>query len=426
MNTLRFGTDGIRGIYGTTLTEDTAYRLGAALAERGKILIGRDNRPSSPVLARALACGVKACGGAFRAVGVVTTPALYYLLTVSDCDAAVMVTASHNPPEYNGLKVFTKKGKLGESERREIEEKMLCVTPLCACAYPFAETPDLACYVNYAKSKIGDLSGVKVVVDLADGAGSALRGLYGALGASVTVLNAREDGSRINEGCGALHPEVCREEVLKQSADLGVAIDGDGDRIVAVTKRGTILDGDLVTYLLALRMKENGKLNKDRVAMTVMTNSGVLKSLTEKGITPLSCAIGDAALASAMQAENLNLGGEQSGHVILSDLLPTGDGLLVGAALMKSILEDGPLDDTPLPRIYPQMLLNVAVKDKAIANDEVVRRAAAEIKEELKEGRVLLRASGTENLVRIMVEHPDERKAKEAAERLQSVVLERA
>ncbi|HAE88355.1 MAG TPA: phosphoglucosamine mutase [Clostridiales bacterium] len=426
MNTLRFGTDGIRGIYGTTLTEDTAYRLGAALAGYGKILIGRDNRPSSLSLAHALCCGVTANGGTFRAVGVVTTPALYYLLTVSDCDAAVMVTASHNPPEYNGLKVFTKKGKLSDAERREIEERMLAFTPLCACAYPFAEKSDLARYENYVKSKIGDLTGVKVVVDLAGGAGSALRGLYGALGASVTVLNAREDGSRINEGCGALHPEVCREEVLRKGADIGVAIDGDGDRIVAVTKRGTILDGDLVTYLLALRMKARGKLNKDRVVMTVMTNSGVLKSLTEMGVTPLSCAIGDAALASAMQAENLNLGGEQSGHVILGDLLPTGDGLLVGAALMKSILTDGPLDDTPLPSVYPQVLLNVAVKDKSVANDEAVRRAAAEVKEKLKEGRVLLRASGTESLVRIMVEHPDEQKAKRAADFLRSVVLGKA
>lgn len=426
MNTLRFGTDGIRGIYGTTLTEETAYRLGAALAEKGKILLGRDNRPSSPALARAVACGAAANGGEVRPIGVVTTPALYYLLSVSDCAYAVMVTASHNPPEHNGLKVFTRRGKPDEDERREIEERMLCVPPAGSSSLPYKEKPDLSAYVGYVKSRVGRLDGVKVVVDLSGGAGSALSGLYDALGASVISLNARESGDRINQGCGALHPEFCQKEVLLNKADIGVAIDGDGDRIVAITGKGEIWDGDLITYFLACRMKACGILNRNRVAMTVMTNGGVLKSLTEKGVTPVSCAVGDSALAETMRAENLNLGGEQSGHIILGDYLPTGDGLLTGAVLMKSILEDGPLDEAPLPAVYPQVLLNVAVRDRSVANDKEVQRAAVEVKEALREGRVLLRASGTENLVRIMVEHPSEALARAAAETLKQAVLRRA
>ena len=424
MNTLRFGTDGIRGIYGETLTEDTAYRLGAALAREGSILLGRDDRPSSPALARAVARGAASCGGKVNAVGLVTTPALYYLLSVSDCAVAVMVTASHNPPEHNGLKVFTKRGKPTENERREIEARMSAVS-LKPSSFPYGEEDALSPYVEYVKRKIGRLEGVRAVVDLACGAGCALRDLYATLGAKTTVLNAEAKGDRINRGCGALHPEICRQEVLKQGADLGVTIDGDGDRIVAITRSGKILDGDHITYLMALRMKAKGALKRNKVAMTVMTNGGVLKSLTQNGVTPISCAVGDAALAETMKAEGLNLGGEQSGHVILGDYLPTGDGLLVGAALMKSIVEDGDLDLTPPPLVYPQVLLNLPVSDKNIANDLSVQRAAADVKAALGEGRVLLRPSGTENLVRIMVEHPNESLAKAAAEELKSIILRR-
>lgn len=424
MNTLRFGTDGIRGIYGETLTEETAYRLGAALAREGRLLLGRDDRPSSPALARAVACGAASCGASVTAVGVVTTPALYYLLSVGDCARAVMVTASHNPPEHNGLKVFTKRGKPTEHERRYIEAQMLAAS-VTRASFPYKEEYALSPYVEYLKRRIGRLDGVKAVVDLACGAGCALKDLYDALGAKTTVLNAEEKGDRINCGCGALHPEACRREVLRQGADVGISIDGDGDRIALVTRSGKILDGDYITYLFACRMKAKGELKRNKAAMTVMTNGGVLKSLTQIGVTPVSCAVGDAALAETMKAEDLNLGGEQSGHVILGDYLPTGDGLLVGAALMKSILEDGALEKTPPPLVYPQVLLNLPVPDKNVATDPSVQRAAEDVKAALGEGRVLLRPSGTENLVRIMVEHPDERLAKAAAEELKAIVLRR-
>ena len=210
MKTATFGTDGIRGIYGKTITEETAYRLGAALGKKGNVLIGRDNRLSSPSLAEALAGGVKAAGSAAQAVGCVTTPALYYLLTKLPFAYGVMITASHNPPSHNGLKVFTKEGKPNEEIRREIEDAMLCVDAPRSCAIPLVEDPSpLALYETFFREKIGRLDGLRVVVDYAGGAGYAFKGLLGSLGAQVLALNARESGDKINENSGALHPENC-------------------------------------------------------------------------------------------------------------------------------------------------------------------------------------------------------------------------
>lgn len=423
MKNNRFGTDGIRGIYGETLTEETAYRLGAVLGREGSLLIGRDNRPSSPSLARALACGVASVGGKARSVGIVTTPALYYLLTCSDAHNAMMVTASHNPPEYNGLKVLTRKGKPNENRRKEIEREMATIIPRIDPTYRLNESGDTSIYRHYIRERIGSLAGIRVVVDYAGGAGSVFKGLYREMGAEEIALNDRENGDEINVNCGALHPEGCAKEVVRKKADIGVAIDGDGDRIVVVTRSGRILDGDHVTYLLARRMKAHGRLHRNLVAMTVMTNGGILKSLTAHGIDVISCAVGDTALAETMRDEEIDLGGEQSGHLILREFLPTGDGLLVGAYLMRSILEDGDLDDTPPPLVYPQILLNVPVPDKSIADAPALRQLASEIKSSLREGRVLLRASGTEDLIRIMVEHEDREIAESAALRLKAEIL---
>ena len=423
MKEIRFGTDGIRGIYGEDLTEETAYALGAALAKRGDILLGRDDRPSSPALARAIACGAHASGGGIRAVGLTTTPALYYLLTISDCSYAVMVTASHNPPAHNGLKVFTKSGKPTERDRRALESEMRSVRPSPCPVFTYRETQDISPYTEYLKERIRPLDGITVVLDCANGAGSAFKGLYRELGAHEISINAEGDGARINVNCGALHPEACAREVLKRHADLGVSIDGDGDRIVLVTRDGEILDGDHITYILACRMQEKGRLKKSTVAMTVMTNGGVLRSLSERGIRVISTAVGDAALAAAMREEGLNLGGEQSGHVILGDYLATGDGLLTGAVLMQSFLEEGEIEKTPPPVVYPQVLLNVEVGDKSLAEHPEIRQLAKELKEEMNAGRILLRASGTEDLLRIMVEHPDAGIAKSVAERLREAIL---
>ncbi len=418
-----FGTDGVRGIYGKTLTDETAFRLGVALGSRGDVLLGGDNRVSTPALLSALAAGVKAGGGIARSVGLVTTPALYYLLTKREEPFAVMVTASHNPPEHNGLKVFSREGKLGEKDRLSIEEAMAKAEIPLAYEEPKVENEALSRYEDFLLSFAGDLSGVSVLIDLAGGAGYAFRDLLQKTGATVFVRNARHTGEKINENCGALFPSVLRKEVLAVRADLGFALDGDGDRIVAANGKGEILDGDKILYLLACRMKERGKLKRHKVALTVMTNSGVLESLSEKGIEAVCSAVGDAAVVETMRAEGLNLGGEQSGHIVLGDLLMTGDALLVGIALMKIQKEEGRLPD-PSVTIYPQVLLNVPVRDKTAALSSKVRETAEKIKGAFEKGRVLVRASGTENLIRVMTEHPSFERAESAAKEIARVIEE--
>ncbi len=420
---MKFGTDGIRGIYGEELTERTAYRLGGALGREGSVLIGRDNRPSSLALARAVACGVMESGGTYLSVGLVTTPALCYLTREMGFFRGVMVTASHNPPSHNGLKVFTQEGKPSNTERTAIEDALRAIAGEPSAAFPLTDDPAPLTLYEDRFRKIGSLKGMTAVVDYAGGAGFAFGGLLSTLGATVIPLNLRKDGGKINEGCGALYPELCARETRIRKANLGFALDGDGDRIIAADQEGNIWDGDRLCYLLAVRMKARGALNKNKVALTVMTNGGVLKSLSDEGITPVSCAVGDSAVAETMQAEGLNLGGEQSGHIILGDYMMTGDALYVGATLLKSIKEEGPLSKTPAPTVYPQVRLDLPVPNKKIAVEPALQAVAAEIKEKLGEGRVLLRASGTEPLIRIMVEHPNKSAALCAAERLKEAVL---
>ena len=425
MEDLKFGTDGIRGVYGERLTEETAYRLGAALGGEGEVLIGRDNRPSSPALARAVAEGVIAAGGRAQAVGLTTTPALFFLTQRSDAAYGVMVTASHNPPAHNGLKVFTREGKPSAALRRRIEEGMARAPVGAASSTPYREDPAmLEPYRDFFRRRVGRLDGMRAVVDFAGGAGYAFRGLLEDLGVKLTPLSLRESGDRINESCGALHPALSAAETRRIGADLGFALDGDGDRIIASDRRGEILDGDRILYLLACRMKKRGTLTRNKAVMTVMTNGGVVKSLSEKGIEVISCAVGDSAVAEAMKSEGLNLGGEQSGHIILGDHLMTGDALLVGALLLKSIREEGPLEETPRPTIYPQVRRDLPVRDNSLAVHPAIVSLASALKESLGEGRVLVRASGTENLIRIMTEHPDEDIARRSAERLRRAIQE--
>lgn len=417
--TARFGTDGIRGRYGETLTEETAFALGRALGEKGSVLIGRDNRPSSPSLARAVACGAASAGATCRSVGLTTTPALYYTLTQLTFTHAVMVTASHNPPAYNGLKVFTKRGKPNERERSEIEGALRESKNHTLPSIPYTEDPSpLALYEQRLQALFGDLSGLTVVLDLAGGAGYRFKGLLGTLGATVIHLNARETGERINDRCGALCPERCAEATAKAGADLGIALDGDGDRIIAANKDGGVLDGDEILYLLACRMKRRGTLARNKLAMTVMTNGGVVASLAAKGIAARITPVGDSAVAAAMTEEGLNLGGEQSGHVILSDYLPTGDGLLTGAALLASIRDDGPLCLEPRPTRYAQIKRDLSLSDRTVAIDPDLQRFAADLEDTLDGGRILLRPSGTEEVIRILVESANAEQANAAMQRL--------
>jgi len=421
MEKLQFGTDGIRGIYGQEITDESAYRLGKALG--GKALIAGDTRASTPALLSALAGGIEDAGGCATYLGVATTPALYYTLLASDCNRAVMVTASHNPPSHNGLKVFDRTGKIGEEERRRLLSAMDAPSRLSRRTLTSDGTL-LRRYEEFIARSCGRLDGVRAVVDFANGAGGVFCDLLASLGADVTPLNALGQGTKINVGCGAIHPETLRAETMRLGADLGFALDGDGDRIVAVTKSGDVLDGDAILYLFARKMKKEGRLKRNKVALTIMTNSGVLKSLSALGVTAVSCSVGDAAVTEAMRSEGLNLGGEQSGHIVLGDLLMTGDALLVGAMLMKMI-RDGEKAERPAElTVYPQALLNVPVPDRSIAYSEQMQSFAARKKQELGAGRVLVRASGTENVVRIMAECPDATLAELTVREIKGKLLE--
>ena len=416
---LHFGTDGIRGIYGESITDEAAYALGRALAQKGKLLVARDNRLSSPALAAALLGGA---GNKASYLGVATTPCLYYLLTRSDADYGVMITASHNPPEHNGLKVFDKEGKLAERAREDIVRAMKKESACVTYRECTPQNERKKAYRDFIKETIGSLSNVRAVVDYAEGATCEYKDILPSLGADITPLHSLGDGSRINVDCGALHPRHLAKEVQSKHADIGFAVDGDGDRIVAVTKTGDILDGDAILYLLARKMLKEGRLPHRKIALTVMTNSGVLKSLTELGVTPVSCNVGDAAVVETMKCEGLALGGEQSGHIVLGEHLMTGDALLVGATLMKMIKEGEPIERPKELLVYPQCLINVPVRDKNVAYSDEVQSLAAAKKKALSYGRVLVRASGTEALVRVMVECPDakvaETTAREIAEKV--------
>ena len=423
MEKLHFGTDGIRGVYGEEITDETAFRLGAALGGRGRVLLARDNRVSSPRLAAAFLGGVSSAGGECVNLGLSTTPALYYAHTRSNADYAVMITASHNPPAHNGLKVFDRSGKLDAAARDELMERMSKAAMPLTYREQREDRALLAEYRAFYAHAVGDLTGVRAVVDYAGGAGYAFGDLLPSLGAEIIPLNLCEKGDAVNVECGALHPDRVRAETLRLGADIGFALDGDGDRIIAVSREGDILDGDALLYVLARARLRDNALPKRKVALTVMTNSGVLRSLSEIGVDTVLCGVGDAAVTAAMRSEGLTLGGEQSGHVVLGDLMMTGDGLLVGGTLMKMIKAGESVAKPAELTIYPQAMRNVPVRDKRVASAERVRAAAVRVKDTLGgEGRVLVRASGTENVVRIMVECPDASLAERAAEEIEREV----
>ena len=426
MENIHFGTDGIRGVYGEEITDETAFRLGRALGGMGKLLLARDNRVSSPRLAAAFLGGVETAGGECVFLGPSTTPALYYATLASDADYSVMITASHNPPSHNGLKVFDREGKLGKEARERLTD-IMCAADVRELTYrsALADGSLLEAYRRFFSSVVGDLTGVRAVVDYAGGAGYAFRDLLSSLGADVTPLFLRETGEAVNVGCGALHPETLREETVRRGADIGFALDGDGDRIVAVSKDGDLLDGDAILYLLARSRKRKNALPKNKIALTVMTNGGVVRSLSDAGIDVVTCDVGDAAVVAAMREEGLTLGGEQSGHIVLGDLMMTGDGLLTGGTMMRMIKEGEPVVRPPELKTYPQITHSVRVKDRRVANAEEVRKLVARIRASLEGGRVLVRASGTESVVRVTVECEDAATAEAAVREIEEEIGKR-
>jgi phosphoglucosamine mutase len=436
-----FGTDGVRGQANSTLTPELALSVAAAAARvlaehdsshRPVAVVGRDPRASGEMLQAAVAAGLTSAGADVMQLGVLPTPAVAHLVGELGADFGVMISASHNPMPDNGIKLFAAGGhKLPDAMEDEIESHMGVAFDRPTGAgvgrvYDIADSLDR--YINHLlKSVTYRLDGLRVVVDCANGAAwAAAPQAYREAGAEVIAINALPDGENINEGCGSTHLDVVREIVLAERADLGIAHDGDADRCLAVDAAGNVVDGDQIMAVLALAMMESGDLAENTLVATVMSNLGLHLAMREHGVTLRTTAVGDRYVLEALRESNLSLGGEQSGHVVLPAHATTGDGLLTAMRLMARVAESGrPLADlaSVMTRL-PQVLKNVKVADKAaVATSTTVSEAVAEVEAELGEtGRVLLRPSGTEQLVRVMVEAPSQEVAEAAAQRLVGVV----
>jgi phosphoglucosamine mutase len=434
----RFGTDGIRGVAYSELTTELAFAVGRASARvlrPPSFLIGRDTRESGPALQAAFSEGAASEGADVIDVGVLPTPALAFLSEARGLPA-VVVSASHNPFEDNGIKLFGPEGaKLHPAVEEAIEAELDRV--LSGAGMPDVARGTLSSDAGAADEYVARLcaafadrpfDGVHVVLDCANGAASAVAPrVFASLGAKLTTLSADPDGTNINAGCGSTNPSMLAAAVVEGGADLGLAFDGDADRLIAIDGAGAVVDGDVLLALFALDLAERGQLPGNAVVVTVMTNLGFRLAMAARGIGVRETPVGDRAVLRALDAEALALGGEPSGHIVFRHLATTGDGILTGLSLVDLVLRSGrPLAELAhgLIERVPQLLVNVEVDEpRRLAGAEAVWEAVAEVEAALGErGRVVLRASGTEPLVRVMVEAASEDEAAAAAQRLRDAV----
>ncbi|WP_033012856.1 phosphoglucosamine mutase [Geobacillus kaustophilus] len=438
-----FGTDGVRGVANRELTPELAFQIGRCggyvltkSAERPKVLIGRDTRISGHMLEGALVAGLLSIGAEVMRLGVISTPGVAYLTKALGAQAGIMISASHNPVQDNGIKFFGPDGfKLSDEQEAEIEalidsaEDML-PRPIGA---GLGQVNDYfeggQKYLQYLKQTIDeeDFSGMKIALDCAHGATSSLATyLFADLDADVVTMGASPNGLNINEGVGSTHPEALAAFVKEKGADVGLAFDGDGDRLIAVDENGNIVDGDQIMYICAKYLKETGRLKHQTVVSTVMSNLGFYKALEAQGIKSVQTAVGDRYVVEEMKKNGYNLGGEQSGHIIFLDYNTTGDGMLTALQLVNIMKIKGkPLSELAGEmKKYPQLLVNVRVADKEKAmENEQVKKVIQEVEAEMNgNGRVLVRPSGTEPLVRIMAEAPTEEACRAYVERIADVV----
>ena len=430
-----FGTDGIRGEFGKGLTENIAFLCGNRLgysADGGTIVVGRDNRPSGEVLAKALIDGITTAGANVIDLGIVTTPNVAFTTVDNKANYGVAITASHNPWQYNGIKVFDYNGrKLENIEEIEIEKHIDEGKAYEAEVKGTVENGQhyVQEYVDDLCRLIGQLKGLKVVLDCSNGAISkTAKSVFDRLGADCIAYNTEQDGHKINEGCGALYPEFIVSKVLENKADIGLCFDGDADRVIAVDNKGKKVDGDSIIYIIGRDLKEQGRLTNNAVVGTLHTNMGVEKSLAKIGIRLERTDIGDHFVVERMLKEDLLVGGEQSGHIILREFSNTGDGILAGLYLSKLIKSKGiSLSDLDDSVHYPQENINIITeKKKEILADEEVKAFVKQIEEELGDkGRIMLRASGTEPKIRIMAECEDKDLAHSIAIRMKEFVEKR-
>ncbi|WP_106495410.1 phosphoglucosamine mutase [Lentibacillus sp. Marseille-P4043] len=418
-----FGTDGVRGVANQGLTPELAFKIGrfggyilTKETEKPRVLIGRDTRISGHMLEGALVAGMLSIGAEVMRLGVISTPGVAYLTKATSAQAGVMISASHNPVEDNGIKFFGPDGfKLSDEQENEIEALMDGEDNL-----PRPIGADLGVvndyfeggqkYLSFLKESIdNDFEGLKIALDCAHGATSGLAThLFADLEADIFTIGSSPDGLNINEGVGSTHPETLQAFVTEKGADVGLAFDGDGDRLIAVDEKGNIVDGDKIMYICGKYMNEKGFLRHSTVVSTVMSNLGFYKALEEHGMRSDKTAVGDRYVMEEMRKGGYNLGGEQSGHVIFLDYNTTGDGMLSALQLVNVMKETGKKlsELAGEMEIYPQVLKNVKVTDKknALTNPKI-QEAINNVEQEMAgEGRVLVRPSGTEPLVRVMVE----------------------
>lgn len=419
-----FGTDGIRGVVGENLTADLAFRTGKAIAavlkeEKGRkpvITIGKDTRISSDMLESALIAGICSVGGDVMPFGVLPTPAVAYLTVLKGADAGIVISASHNPYEHNGIKVFNEKGyKLPDAIEEQVEEKIL------TDIYPAATHGEIGvlrhglrqsreAYIDHLAGTIeGDLSGLRVLVDCSNGASSATAPeLFGRFRCFCDFIHREPDGVNINDHCGSTHLDDLAQKVVEGGYDVGVAFDGDADRCLAVDENGAYVSGDEIMYMCAKHMKDRGELDTNTLVTTVMSNFGLYKALDAVGIGYEKTAVGDKYVWENMRANGHLIGGEQSGHIIFSKHATTGDGMITAIKVMQTVLDSKlPLSKLAAPvTIYPQVLKNVIVDDKdGTMADAAVQQSVKDVEARLGDsGRVLLRKSGTEPVLRVMAE----------------------
>lgn len=418
-----FGTDGFRGEANVRLTVDHAFKVGRYVGwyygrdHKAKIVIGKDTRRSSYMFEYALVAGLTASGADAYLLHVTTTPSVSYVVRTEDFDCGIMISASHNPFYDNGIKLLNGNGQKIEAE---VEARIEAYLDGKLEELPLATGEDIGRTVDFASGRnryIGylisipcrDFKNIRVGLDCSNGSSSAIaKSVFDALRAKTYVINNEPDGTNINTNCGSTHIEVLQRFVVEKGLDVGFAYDGDADRCIAVDHRGNIIDGDKIMYVCGKYLREQGRLNGNTVVTTVMSNMGLYKALEREGISYEQTAVGDKYVAENMLENNYSIGGEQSGHIIFSKYSATGDGILTSLMLMEACVEKKTTlcDLAKEMKVYPQILRNVRVADKVAAreNPKVKEAVEAAARALGTDGRILVRESGTEPLIRVMVE----------------------
>ena len=439
-----FGTDGIRGIAGESLTADLSFKVGKALGklltekkDHPKVVIGRDTRISCDMIEHALTAGLTSTGVNVMTVGTIPTPAIAYLTKTIETDSGIMISASHNPYQDNGIKIFGSDGfKLTDEQELEIESLIDNSEQIKNASFEkigkvYGGNELTQKYIQHIKQSItGDLSDVKIALDCANGATTGVAPfIFGDLEADIETIGCQPNGVNINDNVGSTKIETISEFVKENNVDVGFAFDGDGDRVLAVDANGNIVDGDKIMFILAKHLKEQGELKDNMVVSTVMSNIGFYKAIEENGLQSVKTAVGDRYVVEEMRNNNYSLGGEQSGHIILMNYATTGDGILTAVKLANIIKSTGKsLEELASEvSIYPQKLVNIKVIDKKAAmEDSEILAECEKVEKELEgNGRILLRASGTENLIRVMVEASSDELTDKYCEQVAKIVREK-